>query len=129
MVVLCSEHNLTLTITCRLANHYHVPLVILYIFFDDSHLPPPGSPSSTSTSPPKKAVAFTARRLNFCIQTLRHAASNWSDFYGAGVAVQVNGGEGGKRNPNHLTLVRRSTAVMTDEPFVNPFFVFMEPIK
>ena len=41
----------------------------------------------------------------------------------------MNGGEGRNRTPNHLTLARRATAVVTDEPFVHPFLSFVESIE
>lgn len=125
-VVIRSEHNPALALACRLANYYHVPLIILAVFLDDVHMPTVDNDGAEIGT---LNVAFTARRLTFWLQAVQHAAMSWSQHYGAGVAIRVHGGHRGNRTPHHLTLARRALCVVTDEPFCHPHLEFVESLE
>lgn len=116
-VVLRKKHNPAFALACRLANHYRVALIILAVVLDDVHMP-----SSSPASP----IVMTSRRLAFMLEALQHVTQEW-ERHGAGVAVRVHGPQA--RTPHHLTLARHSMAVVTDEPFVQPFLSFCESVE
>ena len=116
-VLLRKKHNPAFALACRLANHYHVPLIVLAVVLDDAHLP-----SNNSRLP----VVMTSRRLAFVMEALSSATQEWEQ-HGAGVAIRVHGPQG--RTPHHLTLARNSVAVVTDEPFCNPFLKFVQSVE
>ena len=116
-VVLRRNHNPVLALACRLANHLQLPLLILALVLDDSHLP------QTDTKP----VAFTARRVAFTLEAIQHTAQEWESL-GAGVAIRVHG-PGGSRTPHHLTLTQKAAVVVLDEPFVHPYLRLTQNIE
>jgi deoxyribodipyrimidine photolyase len=118
-VVLRKKHNPGFALACRLANHYRVPLIVLVVVLDDSHMP---SSSSSPTSP----IVMTARRLTFLLQALQSVTQEW-ERHGAGVAIRVHGPQA--RTPHHLTLARHAMAVVTDEPFVHPYLGFCQAVE
>lgn len=114
-VVLRKRHNPGFSLACRLANHYDVPVIVLCTVLDDHHL------STTPMSP----VVMTARRLAFTIEALQSCCKQWED-HGAGVAVRVHSPN--TRTPHHLTLSHQATAVVSDEPFVDPYRNYLQRI-
>lgn len=106
---------------CHLANAHNVPLVILAVVLDDTHLPVPSQQKAE-----RKPIVFTARRIAFVLEAIQSASKAWED-HGAGVAVRVHGPQA--RSPHHLTLARQAVAVVTDEPFVHPYRCFVDSIE
>ena len=114
-VVLRKRHNPAFALACRIANEYHVPLVVLCTILDDQHL----------TRQPEKPVCMTARRLAFTLEALQSCSRDW-EAHGAGVAIRVHGPA--SRIPHHLTLAHQALAVVMDEPFVEPFRTYMRKV-
>lgn len=114
-VVLRKRHNPAFALACRLANQYHVPLVVLCTVLDDQHL----------SRKPLNPVCMTARRLAFTLEALQSCTKEW-EAHGAGVVIRVHGP--GSRNPHHLSLIHKSTAVVSDEPFVEPFRTYLRNV-
>lgn len=114
-VVLRKRHNPGFALACRIANHFQLPLVVLCTVLDDQHL----------TRQPYRPVCMTARRLAFTLEALQSCTREWED-HGAGVAIRVHGP--GARIPHHLTMSHQARAVVTDEPFVEPFRTYMRKI-
>lgn len=108
-VVLRKRHNPAFAFACRLANHYGVPLLILVTILDDQHL----------SRPPLSPVCMTSRRLAFVLEALQGDCCSQWESHGAGVAIRVHGP--GARTPHHLSLAHSATAVVSDEPFVEPY--------
>ena len=108
-VVLRKRHNPAFALACGLANHYGVPLLVLVTILDDQHL----------SRPPLSPIAMTSRRLAFVVEALQdNCCSQW-EAHGAGVAIRVHGP--GARTPHHLSLAHAAKAVVSDEPFVEPY--------
>jgi hypothetical protein len=107
-VVLRKRHNPAFALSCRLANHYGVPVIVLCTVLDDHHL----------STPPVSPIAMTARRLAFTLEALQSCCKEFED-HGAGVAIRVHGP--GARTPHHLSMCHHAVAVVSDEPFVDPF--------
>ena len=114
-VVLRKKHNPAFALACRLANHRHVPLLVLAIVLDDAHM--------SLSSPEAKPMVATSRRLAFVLEALQKTTQEWEQ-HGAGVAIRVHGPQA--RMPHHLTLARNAVAVVTDEPFVHPFLSYCQ---
>lgn len=114
------QHNPALALACRLANHWRLPLLILGVVLDDSHLP-------FDDKQPPEAIVATARRTAFVLQAYQAVLPQWSEL-GAGVCVRVHHNQGG-RTPHHLSLARQATAVIVDEPFVHPSLCFVQRIE
>jgi deoxyribodipyrimidine photolyase len=114
-VVLRRRHNPAFALACRLANYHQVPVVVLYTGLDDQHL----------SRQPLNPIAMTARRLAFTLEALQHCVKEWEE-HGAGVAIRLHGP--GARNPHHLTLVHKALAVISDEPFVEPFRTYLRKV-
>lgn len=106
-VVLRKRHNPGFSFSCRLANHFQVPVVVLCTVLDDHHL----------SRPPISPITMTARRLAFTMEALQSACQEWEN-HGAGVAIRVHGP--GCRTPHHLSLCHKALLVVSDEPFVEP---------
>lgn len=118
-VNLRKKHNPAFALACHLANKYQVPVLVLAIVLDDTHLP-------NHNNGPSKPVVFTARRIAFVLEALQQATREWED-HGAGVAIRVHGPS--CRTPHHLTLARKAVAVVTDEPFVHPYLSFVQSVE
>jgi hypothetical protein len=114
-VVLRKRHNPGFSLACRLANQYDVPVIVLCTVLDDHHL----------SSKPISPVVMTARRLAFTIEALQSCCKQWED-HGAGVAVRVHSPI--TRTPHHLTLSHQAMAVVSDEPFVDPYRSYLQRI-
>jgi deoxyribodipyrimidine photolyase len=114
-VVLRKRHNPAFALACRLANHYEVPVVVLCTVLDDQHL----------SRKPLSPVSMTARRLAFTLEALQSCTQEW-EKHGAGVAVRLHGP--GARTPHHLTLAHQALAVVSDEPFVEPFRTYLRKV-
>jgi deoxyribodipyrimidine photolyase len=122
-VTLRKRHNPAFTFACQIANHHQVPVVVLALVIDDSFHP------VFREAQPKRihdSVVFTARKTAFVLEALQQASREWSD-HGAGVAIRVYGP--GNRTPHHLTLSSNAVAVVTDEPFVNPYLSLVRSIE
>jgi len=115
-VVLRKKHNPAFSLACRLANHYGVPLLILVILLDDQHL----------SQAPLSPIVMTSRRLAFVLEALQDSCCSDWESHGAGVAIRVHGP--GSRNPHHLSLCHASLAVVSDEPFVDPYREYVRRI-
>ena len=115
-VNLRKKHNPAFSLACHIANKHQVPVLVLAIVLDDTHLPNKG----------QKPIVFTARRIAFVLEAMQQASCEWQD-HGAGVAVRVHGPS--SRTPHHLTLVQQSVAVVSDEPFVNPYLSFVQSVE
>jgi len=115
-VVLRKKHNPAFSLACRLANHYGIPLVVLITVLDDQHL------SQTPLSP----IAMTSRRLAFVLEALKDTCCSDWESHGFGVAIRVHGP--GSRNPHHLSLAHAARAVVSDEPFVDPYREYVRRI-
>jgi len=116
-VVLRKKHNPGFALACRLANHYRVPLLVLVTILDDAHL------SQIPLSP----IYMTSRRLAFVLEALQGSCCpNW-EKHGAGVAIRIHGP--GCRTPHHQSLAHAATAVVSDEPFVEPYRAFVRKIS
>ncbi len=115
-VVLRKKHNPAFSLACRLANHYGLPLIVLVTLLDDQHL------SQTPLSP----IAMTSRRLAFVLEALKDSCCSDWETHGAGVAIRVHGP--GSRNPHHLSLAHAARAVVSDEPFVDPYREYVRRI-
>jgi deoxyribodipyrimidine photolyase len=111
-VVLRKRNNPAFALACRLANHYQVPVVVLCTVLDDQHL----------SRRPLCPLSMTSRRLAFTLEALQSCTKDWED-HGAGVAIRVHGP--GARAPHHLTLAHQALAVVSDEPFVEPFRTYL----
>ena len=120
-VVLRKQHNPAFALACHLANSHNVPLVVLAVVLDDTHLPMPPHQNAET-----KPIVFTARRIAFVLEAIQSASKAWED-HGAGVAVRVHGPQA--RSPHHLTLARQAIAVVTDEPFVHPYRCFVDSVE
>ncbi|GFH59792.1 hypothetical protein CTEN210_16268 [Chaetoceros tenuissimus] len=107
------EQNPAFTLACHIANHAQLPLVVLATVLDDHHMPHQHA----------KPVVMTSRRLAFLLESLSEATKKWSD-HGAAVAIRVHATK--CRSPDNLTLCGRAFAVVTDEPFVNPFLTYVQ---
>jgi deoxyribodipyrimidine photolyase len=116
-VVLRHRHNPAFALACRLANQYNLPVVVLCTSLDDRHL--------SRTPINDHAISMTARRLAFSLEALQSSCPEW-ERHGAGVSVRVHGP--GARTPHHLTLIHKAAAVVTDEPFVEPYRTYMTRI-
>jgi deoxyribodipyrimidine photolyase len=116
-VVLRHRHNPAFALACRLANHNNLPVVVLCTTLDDCHL--------SRTPINHHAISMTARRLAFSLEALQSSCPEWEQ-HGAGVSVRVHGPAA--RTPHHLTLIHQAAAVVTDEPFVEPFRTYMTRI-
>jgi len=114
-VVLRKRHNPAFAFACKLANQYNIPLIILCTVLDDKHL----------SRKPLKPISMTARRLAFTLEALQCCTKKW-EKHGAGVAVRVHGP--GARNPHHLSLIHNAAFVVNDEPFVEPFRLYVRNI-
>jgi deoxyribodipyrimidine photolyase len=114
-VVLRKRHNPAFALACRLANHYQVPVVVLCTVLDDQHL----------SKRPLCPLAMTSRRLAFTLEALQSCTKDWEN-HGAGVAIRVHGP--GARTPHHLTLANQAVAVVSDEPFVEPFRTYLRRV-
>jgi hypothetical protein len=114
-VVLRKRHNPGFALSCRLANHFQVPVVVLCTVLDDQHL----------SRPPISPITMTARRLAFTMEALQSSCLEWEN-HGAGVAIRVHGP--GCRTPHHLSLCHRALVVVSDEPFVEPFRTYVRRI-
>jgi hypothetical protein len=68
---------------------------------------------------------MTARRLAFTLEALQSCTKEW-EAHGAGVAIRVHGP--GARTPHHLSLVHQAMAVVSDEPFVEPFRTYLRKV-
>ena len=133
-VVLRKEHNPAFAVACHLANTASLPLVVLLCALDDgaplsssssSSIPPGGRRRTTTPGP----VVMTARRLAFYLEGASSACEAWS-AHGAAVAIRVHGP--GRRRPDHLALCSRrrsAAAVITDEPFVDPWLGYCRSIE
>jgi len=115
-VVLRKRHNPAFAFACRLANHYGVPLLVLVTVLDDKHL----------SRPPLSPTVMTSRRLAFTLEALRESCCTDWESHGAGVAIRVHGT--GCRNPHHLSLAHIAKAVVSDEPFVEPYRAYVRTI-
>jgi hypothetical protein len=111
------DQNPAFALACHIANELDVPCVVLAVVLDDQYMPLSRQNSLNS----KKPIVMTSRRLAFILEALSESCQEWSD-HGAGCAIRVNGPK--CRSPDHLTLSSRAMAVVTDEPFVNPFLTF-----
>ena len=128
-VNLRKEHNPAFALACHIANHLNVPLIVLAVVLDDHSMPSkPHSQEqrSVANQNPKQQVVMTSRRLAFILEALSESCKQWSD-HGAGVAIRIHGPT--SRSPDHLTLSSRAMAVVTDEPFVNPFLAFVQRVE
>ena len=114
-VVLRKRHNPGFALACRIANLFGLPVLVLCTVLDDQHL----------TRNPHKPVCMTARRLAFTLEALQSCTREWQD-HGAGVAVRVHGPS--SRLPHHLTLAHNALAVVSDEPFVEPFRTYIRKV-
>ena len=119
-VLLRKRHNPSFAFACRLANHYKVPLLVLVTVLDDKHLT---SHSRSKISPP---IVMTSRRLAFTLEALQESCCKEWESHGAGVAVRVHGP--GSRTPHHLSLAHLAAAVVSDEPFVEPYRAYARKI-
>lgn len=117
-VVLRKKHNPALALAARIANHLKIPLLIVAIVLDDSHMP--------QTDPKHKPVAFTARKVAFTLEAIQYSAQEWESM-GAGVAIRVHGPA--CRTPHHLTLAQKSAVVVFDEPFVHPYLRLTQVVE
>ena len=115
-VVLRKKHNPAFALACRLSNHYGVPLLVLVTVLDDHHL----------SRPPLSPLVMTSRRLAFTLEALQQSCGPDWESHGAGVAIRVHGP--GSRNPHHLSLCHAATAVVSDEPFVDPYREYVRKI-
>lgn len=115
------EHNPAFALACHIANTLEVPCIVLAVVLDDHSMP--GHESNCSHNHP---VVMTSRRLAFLLEALSESCQRWSD-HGAGCAIRVHGPQ--CRSPDHLTLSSRAMAVVTDEPFVNPFLTFVQRVE
>ena len=115
-VVLRKKHNPAFSLACRLANHYGVPLLILVTLLDDQHL----------SQAPLSPIVMTSRRLAFVLEALQDSCCSDWESHGAGVAIRVHGP--GSRTPHHLSLAHASLAVVSDEPFVDPYREYVRRI-
>ena len=120
-VVLRKKHNPAFSLACHLANHHSIPLIVLAVVLDDTH-----HNDNVNSDNPMKNVVMTSRKLSFQLEALQYVSKKWED-HGAGVAIRVHGN--GARIPHHLTLARRALAVVTDEPFVNPYVSFVQSVE
>jgi deoxyribodipyrimidine photolyase len=116
-VVLRHRHNPAFALACRLANHHNLPVIVLCTTLDDHHL--------SRTPVNHHAISMTARRLAFSLEALQSSCPEW-ERHGAGVAIRVHGP--GARTPHHLTLIHQAAEVVTDEPFIEPFRMYMRKI-
>ena len=123
-VNLRKQHNPAFALACHLANEHDVQLVVLCVVLDDASMPT--MQMSMPSNQSKKQVVMTSRRLAFILEALSETCKDFSD-HGAGVAIRVHGPKA--RSPDHLTLSSRALAVVTDEPFVNPFLSFVQKIE
>lgn len=114
-VVLRKRHNAGFAVACRLANHHEVPVVVLSTVLDDQML----------SQKPLSPTVMTTRRLAFTLEALQSCCKDFEE-HGAGVAIRVHGP--GARTPHHLTLAHQALAVVTDEPFVDPFRHYVQKI-
>jgi hypothetical protein len=116
------EQNPAFALACHLANNLNVPCIILAVVLDDHsmHL------CRQNVNSDQKQVVMTSRRLAFILEALSEACRHWSN-HGAGCAIRVHGPK--CRSPDHLTLSSRAMAVVTDEPFVDPFLTFAQRVE
>jgi hypothetical protein len=131
-VNLRSRQNPAFALAVRLANHYHLPLLIVGVVLDDAHLhhtgaPPPQSAPNTNNSAPRP-VCHTARKVAFTLQAYQKAAASWTSEHGAACFVRVHG-NATARTPHHLTLAHQATVVVLDEPFVHPYRQLVETVE
>jgi deoxyribodipyrimidine photolyase len=125
------KHNAAFALACRLANELGVPLLTLAVIPDQYHHSHDKSNSNSEHHNNNKTdenenesllhttqVFMTARRLAFMLEALQECTQQWSQ-HGALSFVRVHGPK--CRVPDHLTLATRAMAVVTDEPFVNPW--------
>lgn len=121
------KHNPAFALACHLANQHEVPLLVLTVVLDDAHLPTTASMTTNNIVAKRRVVVVsTARRTAFVLEALQQATREWQE-HGAGVAIRVHGPE--CRTPHHLSLVRRSVAVVVDEPFVHPYLGMVQSVE
>ncbi len=113
------DQNPAFALACHIANHLHLPLIVLAVLLDDHSMP-------CYRAQHHKEVTMTARRLAFLTEALSQASQQWSD-HGAGVAIRVHKHK--SRIPDHLTMSSRAAVVVTDEPFVHPYLNFVLHIE
>jgi deoxyribodipyrimidine photolyase len=114
-VLLRKRHNPAFAFACYLANHYHLPVIVLCTVLDDHHL----------SQPPLSPTAMTARRLAFTLEALQSCCRELEE-HGAGVAIRVHGP--GARTLHHLSLSHHAAAVVSDEPFVDPYRQYLRQV-
>jgi deoxyribodipyrimidine photolyase len=114
-VVLRKRHNAGFALACHLANHHKVPVLVLCSVLDDQML----------SKEPLSPTVMTARRLAFTLEALQSCCNDFEE-HGAGVAIRVHGP--GARTPHHLSLAHKALAVVTDEPFVDPFRQYVQKV-
>ena len=123
-VNLRKEHNPAFALACHIANQRNVQCIVLAVVLDDTSMP--ATTNTNTKNKQQQQVVMTSRRLAFLLEALSESCKQWSD-HGAGVAVRVHGPK--SRSPDHLTLSSRAIAVVTDEPFVNPFLSFVQRVE
>jgi deoxyribodipyrimidine photolyase len=114
-VLLRKRHNPAFALACFLANQSNVPVIVLCTVLDDHHL----------SKGPLSPTVMTARRLAFTLEALQSCCQEF-EKHGAGVAIRVHGP--GARTPHHLSLVHHAVAVVSDEPFVDPYRNFLRRV-
>jgi deoxyribodipyrimidine photolyase len=127
-VVLRYQHNPAFALSCRIANQHNLPLLVLVTLLDDTHHP---DYCANSTQRRKEDICYqstvmTARRLAFLLECLQEVTHAWQS-HGAAVAIRIHGPE--CRTPHHLTLARSAAAIVTDEPFVDPYVTYVERVE